>query len=210
MPAIRIQTCEVATGAQHQFLIHGSPEAMMALFDIAVLVAISSLDLLRRQTVVAQQTFIAVGELRRPHRVVDRRRKPIRAVPLRYLAQFPQRILQTLAQALEALRETHRTSFPVRVRQHEVIYQVRRTLPLDGHAQLFHVREVRGADAAARRTPREMELPLLASASPSAAACATGHPENAQDRPAADVQIPSSLQGRGCFQKVSGLLPIHR
>ena len=155
---IRIQTGEVATAAQHQFLIYGSLEAMMALFDIAVLVAMSGLDLLRRQTVVAQQTFIAVGELRRPHRVVDRRRQPVRPVPLRHLAQLPQGILQAFAQALEALREAHRSRFPVRVRQHEVIDQVRKTLPLDGHAQLFHVREVRGAQTTGMMLLREEHL----------------------------------------------------
>jgi len=45
---------------------------MMALFYIAVLVAMSGLDLLRRQAVVAQQTLIAVGELGRAHGVVNR------------------------------------------------------------------------------------------------------------------------------------------
>ena len=51
---------------------------------------------------------------------------------------------------------------------------------------------------------------MLATASPSAAACATGHPENAPDRPAADAQTRSSPQGQGCSLKVPGLLPIPR
>ena len=63
-------------------------------------------------------------------------------MPVRHLAQFPDRVLQPFAQALEALGIAHRPRFPVRVRQHEVIDQVRKALPLDGDAQLFHVREV--------------------------------------------------------------------
>src|ERR1039458_682446 len=66
-------------------------------------------------------------------------------MPLRRLAQLPERVLQALAQALEALGETHRPGLPVRVSQHEVINQVRKTLPLDGDTQLLHVREVRRA-----------------------------------------------------------------
>jgi len=116
------------------------------------------LDLLRRQPVIAHQSLIALGELGGTDRVVHRRRKPVRAMPLRHLAQLPQRVLQTFAQALEALREAHRPRLPVRVRQHEVIDQVRKTLPLDRHAQLFHVREVGGAQPAGMMLLREEHL----------------------------------------------------
>src|ERR1017187_1554508 len=74
-------------------------------------------------------------------------------MPVRHLAQFPERVLQSFAYALEALGIAHRPRFPVRVRQHEVIDQVREALPLDGDAQLFHVREVGRPQA-----PREVLL----------------------------------------------------
>ena len=59
--------------------------------------------------------------------VMHRQRQAIGAMPLRHAAQFPQRVLQPFAQALEALREAERHVLPVRVRQHEVVDQVRRT-----------------------------------------------------------------------------------
>src|ERR1039457_7168791 len=107
------------------------------------------------QSVVAQQTLVALRELGRIARVVDRRRQPISPMPLRHFAQFPNRVLQSLAQTFEALGIAHCPRFPVRVRQHEVINQVRETLPLDSDAQLFHVREVGRSQASRRVLLRE-------------------------------------------------------
>src|SRR5664279_1773409 len=66
----------------------------------------------------------------------------------RHFAQFPPPGLQPFAQAFEALRVTHRPRFPVRIRQHEVIDQVRKALPLDGDTQLLHVGKVGRTQAA--------------------------------------------------------------
>src|ERR1022692_2610620 len=125
----------------------------MPLFHIAVLVAMTSLGLLALQPVEAHQALVTIRELCRISHVVDRRREPVGAVPMRHFAQLPQRVLQPLAQALKTLGKAYRSRLPVRVRQHEVIDQVRKTLSLYGHAQLFHVREVGSA-----QPPRRMLL----------------------------------------------------
>jgi hypothetical protein len=103
---------------------------MMPLFHISVLVATTGLDLLSGQTVATQQRLVAARELRRTRRVVDRCRQPIGAMPFRHLAQLPERVLQAFAQTLEALGKADRPRFPVRVRQHEVVDQVREALSL--------------------------------------------------------------------------------
>src|ERR1035441_10796592 len=102
----------------------------MPLFHIAVLVAMTSLGLLALQPVEAHQALVTIRELCRISHVVDRRREPVGAVPMRHFAQLPQRVLQPLAQALKTLGKAYRSRLPVRVRQHEVIDQVRKTLSL--------------------------------------------------------------------------------
>src|ERR1039458_7492314 len=109
--------------------------------------------LLALQPVEAHQALVTISELCRISHVVDRRREPVSAMPMRHFAQLPQRVLQPFAQALNALRKAHCARLPVRVRQHEVIDQVRKTLSLYGHAQLFHVRKVGSA-----QPPRRMLL----------------------------------------------------
>src|ERR1035438_4479755 len=131
----------------------------MPLFHIAVLVAMTSLGLLALQPVEAHQAFVTISEICRISHVVDRRREPVGAMPIRHFAQLPQRVLQPFAQALKALGKAHRSRLPVRVRQHEVIDQVRKTLSLYGHAQLFHVREVGSAQPPRRMLLGEEHLP---------------------------------------------------
>src|SRR5664280_848183 len=60
---------------------------------------------------------------------------------------------------LSKLSEKHTIGLPVRVRKNEVIDQVRKTLPLDGHAQLFHVREVRRSKPTRRMLLCKEHLP---------------------------------------------------
>src|SRR6266851_6815702 len=118
---------------------------MMSLFYISVFVPLPRLDLLPLHPVISQQPGIAFGELRRRAHVVHRRRQSIGSVPLWHFPEFPNCILESFTQALEALRKTHRRRFPVRVGQHQVIEQVRKTLPLDRDPQLTHMREVGSA-----------------------------------------------------------------
>src|ERR1700758_746428 len=93
---------EVHTAAQHQLLRHRPLEAMVPLLNIAVLVAMSSLSLLALQAVKTHQSLVAIRKLGRIAHVVDRRRKPVGAMTMRYFAQRPQSVLQPFAQALEA------------------------------------------------------------------------------------------------------------
>jgi hypothetical protein len=76
---------------------------MVPLLHIAVLVAMPGLRLLALQSIATHQTLVAIRELRRIAHVVDRRRKPVGAMAMRYSTQRPQRVLQAFAQALEAL-----------------------------------------------------------------------------------------------------------
>ena len=133
---------EVATATQHQLLRQRLLETPMPLLAIAVLVAAVSVRGLRRQTIMTQQRLVARRVLLRVAVVMHRQRHAIRAMPLRYAAQLPQRVLQTLAQAGKTLRKTQRHALPVRARQHEVINHVREGLPLDRHPEAVHVREV--------------------------------------------------------------------
>jgi hypothetical protein len=134
---------EVPAAPQHQRLVHGFLEPSVPLLDVAVLVRVARLDLLGQQTIMLHQAFVTLRELLLLRGVVHRQAHPVRPVPLRHPAQFPQRILQAFAQALEALRKTDRRRLPVRVGQHEVIDHVLERLTLDGHAQAAHPREVR-------------------------------------------------------------------
>src|ERR1039457_7706778 len=84
-----------------------SLETKMPLFHIAVLVAMTSLGLLALQPVEAHQALVTISELCRISHVVDRRREPVGAVPMRHFAELPQRVLQPFAQALKALRKAH-------------------------------------------------------------------------------------------------------
>jgi hypothetical protein len=133
---------KIAAATHHQGLIEGAFELAMALLHVAVLVRPRRVDGLALQTVVVQQALIAL--LKRVPIAAGRHRgrQRIGAVYLRYAAQFHQRVLQSGAEALEALGEAQRTRFPVRVGQHEVVEQVRQRLTVDGDPQARAVREV--------------------------------------------------------------------
>ena len=77
----------------------------------------------------------------------------------RHRSQRPQALLQALRQRLETLRVRDPRPFPVRVRQHEVIGQVRVGPTPDLHPQLPHVGEIRLALPA--RFPLLWEIHLL-------------------------------------------------
>ena len=130
---------------------------MMALFAIAVLVARVGIDRLRFHPVVRHQRLITARELLRP-RSLNRQRHPIGAMELRHAAERPHRVLKARAETLETLGKTERRMLPVRVRQHEVVDQVRERLAVDRHAQFGHVREVGGTQPTRRMLLREENL----------------------------------------------------
>jgi hypothetical protein len=134
---------KVPAATQHQGLIRRLLKTPVALFDVAILVGVGGLDLLPCESVMLQQSLITLPKLLALRGVVHRQAHTVGPVPRRYAAQLPQSVLQTFAQALEALREADRRRLPVRVAQHEVIDHVLERLPLDRHAQIIHVRKVR-------------------------------------------------------------------
>jgi hypothetical protein len=142
---VRRPAGKVAAASQQQRLLQRLLQTAMPLLAIAVLMATRGIGRLRLQAVVMQQRLILGRVLLTIALVVYRQRHPIRAMPLRHAAQFPQRVLHTLAQAGKTLRKTQTDVFPVRVRQHEVIEQMAKRLSLQRHRQRFHVREIRRA-----------------------------------------------------------------
>jgi hypothetical protein len=137
-------TVEVAVPPQQQRLLQRPLEAVMALFHVAVLVALTGLDGLPLQPVVPEQPLITLIEARPfgPRR--DGGGEPIRAVKLGDAAQLEQGVLQTLAEALQGLREADRAGLPVAVGQHEVVDHVVERSAVDGHPQIGAVGEVTG------------------------------------------------------------------
>lgn len=139
---------KVAAATQHQSLIQRPLELVVALLHVAVLVGMPRLDRLAAQAVMTQQCLITLRERGRtfcPRR--DGRRQPVGTVQLRHTAQFPQGVLQALAEALVALGEANRARLPVRVGQDKVIDQVIEGRAGNAHTQVGAMREVTGAQS---------------------------------------------------------------
>jgi hypothetical protein len=151
---VAVPAGEIPAAPHHQRLVHGPLELVVALFRITVLVALAGLDGLALQAVVTQQRLITLLERLRPFDArLHRRRQPIRAMHLRYAAQFPQRVLQPFAEALQAFREAERDRLPIGVREHEMIEHVDKRTAVDRHAQVRTVGEIAG-----RKPTRMMHL----------------------------------------------------
>jgi hypothetical protein len=136
---------EIPTATHQQRLLQFFLETPMPLFAIAVLVTAGRVGRLGSHSVMPQQRLVLSRILLHAPLVVHRQRHAVRAVSLRRSARRPQRVLQPHAQARETLRVAQAHVLPVRVRQHEMIDQMRKRLPLDGHSKARHVREVRRA-----------------------------------------------------------------
>lgn len=146
---VRFLARKIVAATQEQGLLHRSLEAVMALLGVAILVTLAGIDRLRLDAVVVHQRSITRGELLGT-RGLHRQRHAVAAMHVRQAAQRPDRVLEARAEALKTLREAERDVLPVRVRQHEVVDQVRERLAFDGHAEFRHVREV-GRPEPARR-----------------------------------------------------------
>jgi hypothetical protein len=133
---------EITAASEHQGLVDGLLEAVMTLFDIPVLVGLPRLDRLAFEPVMREQSLVSPGEHLGFGIAVDRRGQAIGAVPFGDPSQFPQGVLQSLAEALEALGEADGACLPVGVGEHEVIDQVVERLAEDGDAELGHAGEV--------------------------------------------------------------------
>ena len=158
---------EVPAAPQHQRLVHGGLEAVVALLHVAVLAALARPDRLPLQPVVPEQRLVALLESFLPfYPRLDRRRQPVGAVQGRHAAELPQGVLQPLAEALVALREADRARLPVGVRQHEVVDQVGEGAAVDRNPQLRAVGEVAGRQPAGMMHLGEEDLPGRAALGP--------------------------------------------
>jgi hypothetical protein len=136
---------EVSTATQHQGLVHSPLELMVALLDVAILVTLTCLNGLSLQAVVPQQRLVTLLErLLSGDSGLDGSRQTVGAVQLRHATQMPQGVLQSLAEALQTLREADGAGFPVGVGQHEVVNHVIERTAVDGHAQVGAMGEVAG------------------------------------------------------------------
>jgi hypothetical protein len=141
-PLIVASAGEITAAAEHQGLVDGLLEAVMTLLDVAILVGLSWLDRLAFQPVMLEQPLVSACEHLGLGVAVDRGGQAIGTMPLGDSSQFPQGVLQALAEALEALGEADGAGLPVGVGEHEVINQVVERLAEDGDAELGHAGEV--------------------------------------------------------------------
>jgi len=137
---------EVATASEHQGLVDGLLEAVVTLLDIPVLVGLPGLDRLAFEPVVGEQPLVASGEHLGLGIAVDRGGQAIGAVSPRDSSQFPQGVLQALAEALETLGEADGAGLPVGIGEDEVIDQVIEWLAQDGDPELGHAGEIRSGE----------------------------------------------------------------
>ncbi len=178
---------KIPTAPQHQGLVQQPLELVMALLDVAVLMALPRLDGLGLQTVVVQQSLVTLLEgLGRLDARLHGRREAIGAVPLRCATQLPQGVLQPFAEALQALREAQRRRLPVRVGQDEVIEHVVERDPVDGHTQVRAMGEVAGTQPTGVMHLGEEDL--------------LGEPFQGTPLPAATLQGPQLAIGEAAWE----------
>ncbi len=91
---------------------------------------------------MGQQPLVPRRELGLILEIVDRGAERVGTMLSSHSAQLPQCVLQTLRQTLEALAKADRARLPIRIREREVIEQMRKQLPRYRHSQLSHVSEV--------------------------------------------------------------------
>ena len=144
---------EIAAAPQHQGLVDGLLEAVVALLDVAVLVGLPRPDRLAFEPVMRQQSLISPGEHLGFRVAVDRGGQAIGTVSPGDSSQFPQGVLQALAEALEALGEADGAGLPVGIGEDEVIDHVIERHAEDGDAELGHAGEVRFGES-----PRLVDL----------------------------------------------------
>jgi len=145
---VPIPAREIPAAAQQQGLLDRLFETPMRLFAIAVLMAARWVGRFASDAVMTQQSLVVPREYLRVAVGMHGQSHAVGAVSLRHATQGPQRVLQPVAQAGEALRKADRYVFPVRVGQHEVIDHVLETLSQDGHVEFVHVREIGRAEPA--------------------------------------------------------------
>jgi hypothetical protein len=145
---VGIPAAEVPAAPQHQGLVQRLLEAVVPLLDVTVLVALAGLDGLGGQAVMLEQGLVTPLEGVGIAAGLDGRGQAVGAVQVRHAAEFPEGVLQALAEALVALGEADGARLPVGVGQHEVVDQVGEGGAVQGDAQLGAVGEVGGGQPA--------------------------------------------------------------
>src|SRR5664279_454029 len=130
----------------------------MALLAVPILVWACRVGMPRLHSVIPHHAFVTPVELLQVAHVVHRARQAVGTVLGRRRAQFPTRVLPSFAEALQALRIADRARLPVRVGQHEVVYQMFEHLAFERDPQLGHVCEVRRAQPPRRVLLAEVHL----------------------------------------------------
>ena len=139
---------EVAAAAEHQRLIDGSLESVMALLGVSILMGLAGVDGLSFQAVVGQQGAITLLEQITIAKIIHRGAEPIGAVHLGNSSQFPEGVLEPLAEALETLGKADCGSLPIGIGQNQVIDHVIKRFAGQRDVQVVHVREVGGSQLA--------------------------------------------------------------
>ena len=139
---------KVAATAEHQRLIDGGLESVMALLGISILMGLAGVDGLSFQAIVGQQGAVMLLEQFSIAKVIHCGGEPIGAVQLGNPSQLPEGILKPLAEALETLGKADCASLPIGVGQDKVIDHVIKPLASECNPQVVHVREVRGGQLA--------------------------------------------------------------
>jgi hypothetical protein len=149
---------EITAASEHQGLVDGLLEAVMTLLDVAILVGLPWPDRLAFELVMREQSLVAASERLGLGIAVDRGGQAIGAVSPGDSSQFPEGVLQTFGEALEALGEADGAGLPVGVGEHEVIDHVVERLAEDGDAELGHAGEVTLGEPARLMDLREVHL----------------------------------------------------
>ena len=132
---------KVAAAAQEERLLQRLLETPVPLLDIAVLIAMSGLSFESLQPIVSEQSLVAAGELLRTLHL-DGGAQAVGAMLFGHASEFPQRVLQSLAETGKTLGEADRAGLPVGVGEHKVIEHVLEGLSCKGDAQAAHVSKV--------------------------------------------------------------------
>jgi hypothetical protein len=114
---VHLSIVEVAAAAEHQRLIDGGLESVMALLGISILMGLAGVDGLSLQAIVGQQGAVILLEQFTIAKVVHRGGEPIGAVDPGNPSQFPEGVLKSLAKALEALGKADCAGLPIGIGQ---------------------------------------------------------------------------------------------
>jgi hypothetical protein len=99
---------KVTVTPQQQRLVQGVFEAPVALFDIAILIAVTGLPLDALHSIVIQQSLVTAGELLRTLEGMHGGGQTVGAMLLVHPAQLPQGILQSLAESFQTFADSAR------------------------------------------------------------------------------------------------------